>query len=41
MHKYSSPDESEAKHPVNGHAWLEAVLKTTVDQTLMRGLSTA
>src|SRR5215217_4501139 len=35
------PIGSEARHPVDDRAWQGAVLKTTVEQTLMRGLATA
>src|SRR5215218_8186648 len=35
------PIASEARCPVKDRAWPEAALKTTVDQTLIRGLAAA
>src|SRR5215212_4137077 len=35
------PIGSEARRPVKDRAWPEAALKTTVEQTLIRGLATA
>src|SRR3712207_8781254 len=40
-HERSSPDRLGSKCLAEGRAWQGAELKTTVEQTLMRGLATA
>jgi len=40
-HGRSSPDRLGSKYEAEDRAWPGAVLKTTVEQTLMRGLATA
>jgi hypothetical protein len=40
-HECSSPDQFGSRKFEKARAWPEAALKTTVDQTLMRGLVTA
>ncbi len=40
-HGCSSPDQLGSKYLAEDRAWPEAALKTTVEQTLMRGLATA
>src|SRR3954463_5159410 len=40
-HERSSPDQLGSKYEAEDRAWQGAVLKTTVEQTLIRGLATA
>src|SRR5829696_1571146 len=40
-HERSSPDQLGSKCLAEGRAWPETALKTTVEETLIRGLATA